>query len=132
VVDKVKVLQEIKELLKNVEGVNSVRIGQESTIATKDFPAIRILRGKSTRIETHEDLSFFVYIAITTSKDTIDIEDGYILLSIIEMEVINLLERSDISTGVIVYNGTEDDLDFIKGRKAVAIEFSIKGLYFDI
>jgi len=121
------VIQEIKTVLSEIEGIKSLRIGLErGADSSINTPLIRIVVEKTEAKGMQENLFFQVVLAFDTKND---LELLYEKFYAMEYRVKELL-MSKLSYEIYFLSSVSDE-DRLNSIKAGVLRFKIEGLYRD-
>jgi len=124
-----EMLKEIEGQLQGVEGINTVKIGLESSMTARDYPAIRLVSTTNNRTSyLEEDMAFDVYFG-DNMHEKIGIDEIY--RKLYEWENI-IRERLDLfqtsSSGLVKWKSTVSDEDRLQGYKILVSRFVVDGV----
>lgn len=120
-----EVLLEVKEKLSAIVDVQSLKIGLETGIGSRDCPFVRIIAGDDTNKESFRDIDINIVYGVDVKNR--DLEQMYDKLYALQEDIIKSLEYN-LSSGVCRYISTTVDEDRLANLKSSISHFKIENV----
>ena len=124
----IKIAKDLKVLLSDIHGINTVKIGLEPNITPKDYPLIRIVPVESSPtndISGTTKTTMTVYVGIADKFDKDGLELVYETLEVFETEIKSRFKTSPDST--FIWRSTRQDEDRLSNVKVIAMQVDGEG-----
>jgi len=123
------ILKNIKDLLTQVDGINSLKLGLEEGISYAHVPFIRIVSGDiiaDQNTPNKENFNFSIYLGTSIKNKYEDVyKEHFNFISKIK----STLNNKQMQGGFIEFIEAKADQDSLQNVKLSILDFTLKGLY---